>query len=103
MASVIVLFNLKDGVDRGDYERWALQRDSPTVNGLPSVRGFRVQRATGVLGSDAAPPYQYVEILDFDDLGALTDDISTEPMQVIAAEFARYADNPVFITTEQSA
>jgi hypothetical protein len=103
MASVIVLFNLKDDVDRAEYERWALQRDSPTVNGLPSVRGFRVQRATGILGSDAKPPYEYVEILDFDDLGALTDDISSESMQVIAAEFARYAESPVFILTEQSA
>jgi REDY-like protein HapK len=103
MASVIVLFNLRDGVDREEYERWARRRDSPTVNGLPSVNGFRVQRATGILGSEAEPPYEYIEILDFDDLGALTGDISAEPMQVIAAEFARYAESPVFILTEQSA
>lgn len=103
MASVIVLFNLRDGVDRAEYERWAIERDSPAVNGLPSVRQFRVQRAAGLLGSDAAPPYQYVEILDFDDLGALTADIAREPMQAIAAEFGQFADHPVFIVTEQSA
>lgn len=103
MATVIVLFNLKPGVDPEAYEKWARERDAPTVNELGSVRDFRVQKASGVLGSDAAPPYQYIEILDHEGLDALLSDISGEQMQTVAAEFARYADNPTFIVTERSA
>lgn len=103
MASVIVLFNLKDGVDPAEYEQWARERDSPTVNALPSVREFRVQKAAGILGSDAPSPYQYIEILDHEGLDSLGADISSEAMQTVAAEFGRFADNPTFIVTEQSA
>lgn len=103
MATVIVLFNLRDGVDPAEYEKWARERDSPTVNGLPSVRRFRLQKASGVLGSDAAAPYQYIEILDHDGMETLGADLGGEEMQAVAAEFQRFADNPVFVVTEQAA
>ena len=100
MARIIVLFNLKDGVDPAEYEAWAAQTDSPTVNALGSVEGFTVHRSTGLLGSDAAAPYAYVEVLDYTDMDGLLADISTEAMQAIAAQFQAFADNPQFILTD---
>lgn len=100
MATVIVLFNLKDGVDPAEYEKWARDRDLPTVNGLQSVYAFRVQKASAVLGSDASPPYRYIEILDHAGLDALGADIGTPEMQAVAAEFAQFADNPTFVVTD---
>lgn len=99
MASVIVLFNLKAGVDRGAYEEWARSTDIPTVRSLASVDSFRVLATTGLLGGGAAP-YEYVEIIDVSSMDGLIADVTAEAMQKIAAEFQAFADGPMFIVTE---
>ncbi len=50
---IIVLFNLKPGVDIAAYEAWAKDIDIPGVNTLGSVDRFTTHRATGLFGSDA--------------------------------------------------
>jgi hypothetical protein len=97
---IVVLFNLKPGASREDYENWARSTDIPNVNALSSVSSFSVLRTTGLLGSDAAAPYEYVELLDVGDMAQLGSDISTETMQRIAAEFQDFADGPAFMLTE---
>jgi hypothetical protein len=100
MAHVIVLFNLKSGTDRAAYEAWARDSDIPTVNALPSVDSFRVLRATGTLAGGTSP-FEYVEIIDVNDMARLGEDVARDPMTRIAAEFQAFADNPVFILTEE--
>ena len=53
---IVVLFNLKPGVDPEVYEAWARGTDIPGVNALSSVSGYTVHKATGLFGSDAASP-----------------------------------------------
>jgi hypothetical protein len=101
MTTLIVLFNLKSGVTAADYENWARATDIPTAGALPSVDCFEVLRSLSVLGSDAAPPYQYVERLEINDMGQLGQDISTAAMQKVSAQFQAFADNPLFIVTEK--
>jgi REDY-like protein HapK len=98
---IIVLFNLKPGVDTGAYEAWARSTDIPGVRALVSVDEFRVYRNTGLLGSDAKPPYAYTEIIDVADMEEFGRDVATEAVQKVAAEFQAFADNPVFMLTEQ--
>ena len=100
MPRIVVLFNLQEGVDVSEYEEWAKSRDVPTVRSLPSVDGFTVHRATGLLGGDAPSPYRYVEIIDINDMARFGDDISTETMRSVAADFQGFAEAPVFIVTE---
>ena len=95
---LIVLFSLKAGVNHEDYQAWALSRDLPTVRALPSIAGFDVFRATGVLGGGVAP-YDYVEIIDIADADMFGQDVATEKMQEIAAEFSGMAE-ATFLTTE---
>jgi hypothetical protein len=102
VATIIVTFNLKKGVAPQDYERWARERDVPTVTALASVDSFRVQRATGLIGSDAAAPYHYLELIEVNSLETFMSEIGTKEMQGIAAEFAQYAEHPTFILTERS-
>ena len=97
---IIVIFNLKDGVSAADYEAWAKKDDIPGVNRLGSVEKFTVHKATGVLGSDAASPYQYVEVLDIQGMDPFLAETSTEEFQAMAAPFQDYADNQQFILTE---
>lgn len=100
MLKVIVLFNLKDGVDPSEYEAWARASDLPTVRGLDSVADFSVQRSSGLLGSDAAPPYQYIEIIDVSDMTRFGEEVASETVQKLAAEFQGFADGPLFLLTE---
>lgn len=100
MKTIVCLFNLKPGADRGAYERWARERDLPTVNGLDSVERFEVLKSTGLLGSDGRPPYEYVEIIRVPDMDAFFRDVGTPAVQQGATEFQAFADHPVFIVTE---
>jgi hypothetical protein len=97
---IVVLLNLRPGVDRAAYEAWARSVDLPTVNGLRSVHGFHVYEATGLLGSTDKPPYDYIEVLDVADMSLFGDEVATSTMQAIAAEFQRWAE-PLFITTRR--
>lgn len=97
---IIVLFNLKPGVDPAAYETWARATDIPGVRALKSVDDFQVYRATGLFGSDARPPYQYFETIDINGVDAFVADVTSEAVQKVAAEFQQFSDNPLFITTE---
>lgn len=100
MTTIVVLFNLKPGTDVAAYEEWARERDLPTVNGLDSVDRFEVLRSAGLLMSDAAPPYEYVELIRVNDMDKFGADVASEAVQKVAAEFGEFADNPLFILTE---
>lgn len=97
---IVCLFNLKSGVDPATYEAWARQGDIPAVNALGSVTSFTVHRATGVFGSDAASPFQYVEVIDVESMDAFVADVTTPAFQALAAPFQGFADAPIFILTE---
>jgi DNA-binding Lrp family transcriptional regulator len=83
---MIVLANLKEGVDPEDYERWILDSYAPAVRDLPSVEDWRDYRVSGLLGSDAAPPYQYVVTLDVNDMEQLGRDMAGEEMRRLLSE-----------------
>jgi hypothetical protein len=97
---IVVLFNLKADADPAAYENWAKTRDIPGVRALSSVEDFQVYRTTGVLGSEAASPYAYIEVIDIPDMAAFGAEAASEAVQTVAAEFQQFADNPQFILTE---
>lgn len=97
---IIALFNLKPGIDQAAYEEWAHSVDLPTVNGLASIQEFTVFKSLALLGSDATPPYQYVEIIDVADMDQFGKDIAAEAMRKISAQFQGMAD-VTFILTDK--
>jgi REDY-like protein HapK len=100
MTTLIVLFNLKDGVSESDYEAFAKTLDIPTVKSLKSVSDFQVYKSYGIFGSEATPPYRYFEVIHFTNVEELVGDMGAEPkMAEIPAKFAEMADNPMFILT----
>lgn len=100
MTTIVVLFNLQTSADRDRYEAWARERDVPTVSALPSVERFEVLRSAGLLMGDGDPPYRYIELIRVRDMQAFGDDVAASAVQEVAAEFAEFADSPVFIVTE---
>lgn len=101
MSRLVVMFNLKSDADRQTYENWAAATDLPVVRKLPSVDGFTLHRVSGLFGTDDPAPYQYVEIIDINDLDNFGADVSTATMQKVAAEFRSFADAPVFMLTDE--
>lgn len=103
MATLIVLFNLRDDASVQAYEEWARTVDVPTVGALGSVDGFSVHRVSGLFGAEAPAPYAYVEVIEVNDLDALVQDVSSDAMTAVAAQFQTFADAPVFMLAERFA
>jgi hypothetical protein len=97
---IVVLINLKPETDVAEYEEWVRTTDIPGVRSLGSCSRYDVLRATGLFGSDAAPPYRYIEIIEVSDPQGFSLDVAGEKVQALAAKLAEYADNPVFIVAE---
>ena len=97
MDCVIVLFNLKEGADPGEYQAWARSRDLVEVNRLPSVDRFRVLRSVGLLGGTDDPPYEYVEVIDLNSMEKFGEDLQSAVVGELASEFGQFAADPVFI------
>lgn len=100
MPHIIVLFNLKPDADPKAYETWARQTDLPTVRKLSSVASFDGLRAVSMLGNNDSPPYQYIEVIKVNDMAKFGDEVSTETMRKVAAEFRAFAQSPQFIVCE---
>lgn len=96
---IVVLFNLKQGIDPADYEAWVRNTDYPGTRALPSVEGFTTYRTRGTLGGGEAP-YQYVETIDIVGMDPFMADVGTDAVQRLAAQFREFADDPHFIMTE---
>lgn len=103
MASIVVLFNLKNESAKDAYEAWAKATDVPTVKGLHSIDDFRVYRMNEIMGSGDKPPYQYCEVIEINDMGKFGEEVSTDFMQKVAGEFQEFADNPLFIVSDHFA
>ncbi len=101
MKTLIVLFRLKPGTDAATYESWARSTDLPIVRKLPSVTSFEIFRTGSLLGSDAQPPYHYVEMIGIREMAGFGTDVATDTMRRVAGEFRQFADNPIFMLTEQ--
>lgn len=92
MPTIIVLVNLKQGVDPEDYERWVGESYAPVARALPSVEDWRNHRVGGLLGTDAAPPYRYVVTAEVVDMEQLGQDVAGEEVQRLLAELHEYAE-----------
>lgn len=103
MAALVVLFNLKDESVKEVYEEWARSTDVPTASSMQSVDDFKVFRLGNIMGTETPSPYQYCEVLQINDMTKLGDEVGSEAMKKVAAEFQLFADNPMFIISEQIA
>ena len=103
MSTLMVLFNLKEGQSVEDYEAFAKNVDVPGVKSLNSIDDFKVYKSQALLFSDDAPPYQYFEVIDVNDMDGFGKDVQDEKVQEIARKFQGMVDNPMFILTEKIA
>lgn len=89
---MIVLVDLKEGVSPEDYERWVRETYRPAVMTLSSIERWRGYRASALLGSEAAPPHQYVVVVEIEDLEQLGRDMTDETLQALLSQLHAFAD-----------
>ena len=92
MPTMIVLVNLKEGVSLEEYERWIIESYAPAAKALPSVEDWRDYRSSGLLGTLARPPYQYVVTLEIKDPEQLRRDMASEKMKRFFSELHELAE-----------
>ena len=102
--TLIVLFNLKEGAEEKDYQKWALEVDIPIAGSLKSVDDFKLFKTQSIFGSDQIPPFKYIEVIDINDFDNFPADIAAEPrMNEVASKFQSLADSPIFLVTDKIA
>lgn len=100
MATIIALFNLKDGVDAAAYEQWARETDVPLVRAMDSCVGFEAFRTRHVLGTGEPAPYQYVEVIRVTDLEAFEHELREDRLRRVTEAFDAFAQDPVFLVAD---
>jgi hypothetical protein len=98
MANLILMYNLKSGVSKSDFENWTRDTDYPAMRGLNRVSSFVTHRVEKRLMGEGTPPVQYVEIFEIDDFaGFAAEDMPGATVQGIMGEFMAFVDTPEFL------
>jgi hypothetical protein len=98
MANLILLYNLKSGVTKDQFENWTRTTDYPAMRGLSRVSSFVTYRTEKKLIGEGAPSVQYVEIFQIDDFdGFVAEDMPGATVQKIMGEFFGLVENPEFL------
>ncbi|NHK27957.1 REDY-like protein HapK [Parvularcula flava] len=101
MTRIIIMYKLKDGVSKDDFEAWVRETDYPTMRGLTRVSSFHTHRADSLLIGKGKPSVDYVEIFEINDMvGFASEDLPGETVQEIMGQFMGFADEPEFIIAE---
>ena len=103
MPTIIGLFDLKEGVDPQEYERWARTLYAPVVRDMPSINSWQAFRASGIFGSNAAPPYRYFLVIEANDLQAVGRDLTDDRMRTLLSELHEFAEPPTLVVTQRFA
>lgn len=102
MATIIILYTLKEGVTQEQFETWTRGTDYPAMRGLTRVKSFVTYRAVKPLFAEGKTSVNYVEFFDIADLDSfLREDVGGSVVQKIMGEFMQYAENPEFIVAEE--
>jgi len=101
MANLMLLYRLKPGVTRDQFETWVRGTDYPAMRGLKRVASFVNHRAERLLIGEGAPSVDYVEVFEIPDLdGFVGEDMPGAVVQQIMGEFMGFADAPEFLVVK---
>ena len=103
MKTLIVMFDLKPGQSVEEYEQFAKTIDVPGVKRMNSVDEFRVYKSESLLFSEDAPPCQYFEVIEINDMDEFGNEVQANSAQEVATKFQSMVDNLKFILTDQTA
>ena len=102
MAKLILLYSLKDGVKKSEFEDWIRTVDYPSMRGIERVESFTTYRAESLLIGEGAPSVDYIEMFDIPDLaGFAGEDMPGETVQSVMGQFMGFTEAPQFIVCSE--
>lgn len=95
---VLLLYRLKEGVDREWYEGWLRAVERPLVARLETIAAYTVTRLETGASQRAAVSYDYAEVLEVESLDAYREELAGDSeAEAFLAEWERYVDEYVVL------
>ena len=79
MTTVYWLVRLRPGVTPEAYQAFVRSVDYPAVARIASIRSYRSTRVTGTLPAEHRVPFDFIDVVEVDDLQAYLHDLENHP------------------------
>lgn len=100
--NLFILYSLKQGVTRGQFETWVRATDQPSMRSLARVQDLRTCRTEGLLMGEGKPGVADIEAFAIPELyGFVAEDMGGETVQSVIGAFMGLAEAPQFILVSE--
>jgi hypothetical protein len=102
MAHVLILYKLKPGVTREDFEGWLRTNNSTALHGIKRLKDFAVYRVEKRVLSPGEASADYFDLYDIPDIaGFVSEDIPSAAVRKDMEEFQGFAQSPEYLLATQ--
>ena len=98
MAHILILYKLKAGVTRKDFEQWLRTNSAPTLRRIRRLKDFSVYRVEKRVLDAGDASVDYAELFDIPDMeGFVREDIPGAALKKDMEEFRGFAETPEYL------
>ena len=98
MAHILILYKLKPGITRADFEHWLKTSSAPTLRGVKRLKDLTVYRVEKRVMDAGEASIDYVEMFDIPDIaGFVSEDIPSPALRKDMEEFHGFAQSPEYL------
>jgi hypothetical protein len=98
MAHILVLYRLKAGVSREDFESWLKTNNSTALRSIKRLNEFTVFRVEKRVMAQEQASVDYIDLFEIPDMpGFLSEDLRGEVSLKNMEEFGGFADRPEYL------
>jgi REDY-like protein HapK len=98
---VFFLNRLHEGADAAEYEAWIRGVDYPVARAQDAITSYTVTRIEGTLSGEGESPYDYLEVIEIEDLEAYRALGEKPEFEQLLREWSEYVAEAVMIHGEE--
>jgi hypothetical protein len=98
MAHIFVLYRLKAGVSREDFESWLKGSNSTALRSIKRLKEFTVFRVEKRVMAEEQASVEYIDLFEIPDIsGFINEDLPGDISRKDMEEFGGFADKPEYL------
>jgi|SRR5579863_4763653 hypothetical protein len=98
MAHIFVLYSLKAGVSREDFEYWLKTSNSTALRSIKRLKEFTVFRVEKRVMAQEQASVDYIDLFEIPDIsGFINEDLRGDISRKDMEEFGGFADKPEYL------